>query len=336
MSALQQRSVGGTSLSTSILGLGCTNFGPYLDQHEASAVVHAALDHGVTYFDTADIYGLGTSEEMLGNALRGRRDEVLIGTKFGCPMGAEPGCSGASRRYVTSACEASLRRLGTDRIDLYWLHYPDPATSIDETLEALTTLVRDGKVRSIASSNLAGWQIAQADAVAVRRETERFIACQTEWNLLERTAEAEVVPACAHHRISVLAYSPLAFGLLTGKYRRGEDHPAGSRLARQSYAAKIATAHNFDRVEALTALAARYGLSLLDLALSWLASRGDVASIVAAATSPEQVAANVVAVSRELDSDLLALIDEISPAPAGQPTPPTFDAIRRGAEARTR
>ena len=223
---MEFRPVGGSGLQVSLAGLGCNNFGMRIDAEATDAVVHAALDLGVTLFDTADIYGgRGRPRSCSGGPSGSRRDEVVLATKFGNPMGDGPYERGASRRYVIRAVEASLRRLGTDHIDLYQLHVPDPATPIDETLEALWDLVRSGKVRYVGSSNFSGWQIAEADAVGRAHGMARFVTAQNEWSLLRRGVEREVVPACEHFGVSLLPYFPLASGMLTGKYVRGE--PAG-------------------------------------------------------------------------------------------------------------
>ena len=328
---MERRQLGASPVSVSVLGLGCTNFGPLIDAAESERVVDAALDAGITHFDTADIYGLGSSEEILGRALGRRRSQAVIATKFSCPMGPDTETRGASARYVRQACEASLRRLGTDHIDLYWLHYPDPDTPIEETLGALGALIEAGKVRAVGCSNFAGWQVAEAAMCTAGSANARFAATQVEWSLLNRSAEAEVIPACDHFGLATVAYSPLAFGLLTGKYTRGSEPPVDSRLARQVYARSVASEYNFDRVEALNAVARDAGYSLLDLALAWLAARPGLASIVAAATRPAQVVANVAAVNTPIDAAVLASVDEVVAAPPAQPRPPSFDSISRGA-----
>ena len=230
------RRLGDSGLVVSVVGIGCNNFGRKLDLDGTRAVVDAALDAGITLFDTADIYGepQGGSEELLGQALKGRRDDVVVATKFGMDMNGLNGPdfgAAASRRYIARAVEASLRRLGTDHIDLYQMHEPDPGTPIDETLAALDDLVRDGKVRYLGNSNFAGWQIADADWVASSNGRSRFISAQNHYSLLERSVEAEVIPACERFGLGMLPFFPLANGLLTGKYKRGGQPPAGSRLS---------------------------------------------------------------------------------------------------------
>lgn len=285
--------LGDSGLTVSTVGLGCNNFGRRIEEEATTAVVRAAIDAGITLFDTADIYGQGASEELLGRALGPERENVVVATKFGMDMqganGPDWGVRG-SRRYVRRAVEASLRRLGTDWIDLYQLHRPDGVTPIGETLAALTELVQEGKVRYLGSSNLAGWQVVDADWVARSEGFERFVSAQNEYSLLERTVEEELVPACEHVGVGVLPYFPLASGLLTGKYRRGEEAPAGTRL--QSRPGVLERA-DWDVVEAIESYAAERGLRPIDVAIGGLAAQPAVASVIAGATSPEQVLDNV-------------------------------------------
>ncbi len=295
MADMAYRRLGGSGLVVSVAGLGCNNFGLRIDLEATRAVVHAALDEGVTLLDTSDSYG--TSEEFLGEVLQGRRDDVVLATKFGSSLkgdnGADWGARG-SRRYIRRAVERSLRRLRTDWIDLYQLHRPDPLTPIEETLSALTDLVREGKVRYIGSSNFASWQVADADWIARDAGYERFISAQNNYNLIEREAEAELVPACRHFGVGLLPFFPLASGLLTGKYRRGEAPPDNSRIKQWGMTAQLSD-ERFDVVERLEAFAAERSVSLLDVALGGLAAKPSVASVIAGATSPEQVRANVAA-----------------------------------------
>src|SRR5437879_2977264 len=228
---MDYRQLGRSGLTVSAVGLGCNNFGMRIDADASTAVVQQALDAGITFFDTAEMYGGGKSEEFLGTALGKQREDVVIATKFGGPQGPGPKQAPGGRRNVIRACEDSLRRLGTDYIDLYYLHYPDARTPIEETLEAMTDLVGQGKVRYIANSNMAGWQIVEADHAASDRGLQRFVGAQVEWSLLNRKVEHEVIPACAQYGIGVVPYFPLASGLLTGKYTRGEEFPEGTRLA---------------------------------------------------------------------------------------------------------
>jgi aryl-alcohol dehydrogenase-like predicted oxidoreductase len=285
---MELRRLGTSGLKVSAIGLGCNNFGMRIDQAETQVVVDAALDNGINFFDTADIYGGTQSEVFLGAALKGKRDKAIIGTKFA--MGDN---AGGSRRYVVSAVEASLRRLGTDRIDLYQMHRPDPETPIDETLRALDDLVRDGKVLYLGNSNFSGWQIADADWISRSGHMERFVSAQNNFSLLERNADREILPACEHFGLGFLPFFPLASGLLTGKYARGEAPAEGTRLA--AWGARGAAAlndKNFDKVEALEAWARDHGHSLLELAFAWILGHPVVSSVIAGATRVEQIEAN--------------------------------------------
>jgi aryl-alcohol dehydrogenase-like predicted oxidoreductase len=296
---MRYRRLGDSGLAVSVVGIGCNNFGRRVDLDGTRAVVDAALDHGINLFDTADIYGSphGASEEFLGAALQGRRDDVVIATKFGMDMaganGPDHGARG-SRGYVVRAVEASLRRLGTDYIDLYQLHAPDPATPIAETLAALDDLVRAGKVRYLGNSNFTGWQIADAAWTAKTSGNTPFISAQNHYSLLTRGVEAEVLPACERFGLGMLPFFPLSSGLLTGKYHRGETAAPGTRMADGPYAARLAAAP-WDTIEALQAYADKRGLSLLDVAIGGLAAKPAVTSVIAGATRPDQVAANVAA-----------------------------------------
>jgi aryl-alcohol dehydrogenase-like predicted oxidoreductase len=314
------RSLGSSGLQVSVVGLGTNNFGSRMDQDAATRVVHAALDAGMNLFDTADSYGgEGRSEVFLGKALQGRRDEAVIATKFASPMGRGPNERGASRGWITKALDASLRRLGTDHIDLYQQHRPDPRTPIEETLAALDDAVRAGKVRYLGSSNFSGWQIADADWTARSNGLSRFVSAQNEYSLLQRGVEREVIPACRRFGQGMLPFFPLASGLLTGKYRRGEAAPEGTRLAGGggSFFSRFLDDANFDKVEALATFAAERGVSLLQVAMGALAAQPAVASVIAGATSPEQVAANVEAGNWEPTPEDLAEIDRIVPPPGG-------------------
>ncbi len=309
------RQLGDSGLTVSAVGLGCNNFGRRLDQDATTAVVRQALESGVTLFDTADIYGVGASEELLGVALGSERENVVVATKFGMDMqgsnGPDWGVRG-SRRYIRKAVEASLRRLGTDWIDLYQMHRPDPLTPIEETLAALGELVREGKVRYLGSSNFTGWQVVDADWTARAAGTERFISAQNEYSLLEREVEEEVVPACEHVGVGLLPFFPLASGLLTGKYRRGEPAPEGTRLAGQD--GRLAEA-DWDTLGRLEAYAAERGIRMIDVAIGGLAAQPGVASVIAGATKVEQVRLNVDAGSWEPSAEDLVVLDEIT-APA--------------------
>jgi aryl-alcohol dehydrogenase-like predicted oxidoreductase len=294
------RRVGDSGLKVSEIGLGCNNFGMRIDQDQTTAVVEAALEAGIDFFDTADVYGGSQSEVMLGKALGSRRADVLIATKFAMPMGS-PRMKGGSRSYVISAIDASLKRLGTDYVDLYQMHAPDAETPIEETLDALDDIVRAGKARYVGCSNFSGWQIADADWTARTRGRVRFISAQNNFSLLERNVEREVLPACDRFGLGLLPYFPLASGLLSGKYHRGEPAPEGTRLSVGGRRAEQALSdRNFDRLERLAAWAAEHGHSLLDLAFAWLLSHKEVPSVIAGATRPEQVKANAAAATWKL------------------------------------
>jgi aryl-alcohol dehydrogenase-like predicted oxidoreductase len=309
---METRKIG--SLTVSLVGVGCNNFGRRIDEAATRAVVDAALDEGITFFDTADTYGEGQSEELLGKALGARRDDVVIATKFGMGDGTKLP-KGASAASVTEGAEGSLRRLGTDRIDLYQLHIPDDATPIDETLEALDRLVRDGKVREIGCSNFDGARLDEAASAAEKKGISRFVSVQNELSLLRRRGEADLLDAARRHELVILPYFPLASGMLTGKYRRGEEPPAGTRLAGMpdEGRARAMSDRRFDTVEQLEAFARERDHTLLDVAMSWLAGLPNLASIIAGATKPEQVRANAAAVGWELSNEDRAMLDEISP-----------------------
>lgn len=301
---MEFRTLGRSGLTVSVAGLGCNNFGMRLDEDRSAAVIHAALDAGITLFDTARSYGGGRSEEFLGRALGSRRDEVVIATKFGAGSGGPPD-PGGSRRHLIRSVETSLRALGTDHIDLLQLHYPDPRTPIAETLGALTDLVHQGKVRYLGCSNFTGWQIADASWTAATRNLEPFVSVQNEWSLLQRDIEREVLGACDRFGCGVLPYFPLASGVLTGKVRKGERPPEGSRLT-VSYFQVSLTDANLDRVARIEAWGAERGRSVTELALSWLASHPLVGSVIAGATSPEQVRTNAELTRTDLSTDELA------------------------------
>jgi aryl-alcohol dehydrogenase-like predicted oxidoreductase len=311
MAEMTYRQLGDSGLTVSVVGVGCNAFGRRIDAEQTTAVVHAALDLGITLFDTADAYADGESERLLGAALGARRDDVIVATKFGSDMKGENGVDWgvrASRRYLRRAVESSLRRLGTDWIDLYQLHFPDPLTPIEETLAALSELVVEGKVRYVGSSNLAAWQVIDADWVARSAGYERFISAQNKYSIYDRAAEKELVPACERAGVGLLPYFPLEYGLLTGKYRRGTPAPAGSRLASR---ADLLERAEFDRLEAVERFAAERGIGMLDVAVGGLAAQPAVASVIAGATRPEQVVANVAAGAWRPTAAELAALDEI-------------------------
>jgi aryl-alcohol dehydrogenase-like predicted oxidoreductase len=305
---VETRQLGGDGPALSVVGIGCNNFGMRIDADASTAVVHAALDAGITHFDTAEMYGGGKSEEFLGAALGARRDEVVIASKYLPRAKDEPYAPGVLRQRILEGAELSLKRLGTDRIDLYYQHYPDPEAPVDEALEAFDTLVRDGKVLHIASSNDTAELIATAAAVSNAKGWPRFVGTQIEWNLLQRAVEDSVVPAARAAGIGVIPYFPLASGLLSGKYRKGEPFPEGSRLSFSSYFAASATDENFDRIAALTDFAEARGHTILELAVAWLAAQDGVASVIAGATTPAQVQANAAAGAWVLSADDLAAV----------------------------
>ena len=311
---MEFRNLGRSGLKVSTVGLGCNNFGRRCDPAQTKAVVDKAIDLGVNLFDTADVYGPGgLSEEYLGQALHGRRSDVLIATKFRGQMGEGPMDAGGSRQHIMDAVEASLRRLDTDYIDLYQIHSPDPETPIEETMRALDDLVREGKVRYIGHSNFAGWQAAEAHWVAKTEHLTPFISAQNNYSLIERTVERDLVPACHAYGVSFLPYFPLASGLLTGKYRRGEAMPEGARLTNAgAMAERMLTDRNWDLVEKLEAFAQERGHGLVDLAIGWLASLPHVGSVIAGATKPEQVESNVAAGEWHLTAAELAEVDTIT------------------------
>ncbi len=318
MTDMRYRRLGNSGLVVSVVGLGCNNFGTRMDDDAVPAVVDTALELGITLFDTADMYGHGRSEELLGAALKGRRDDVVIATKFGHDMrganGADWGARG-SRRYIVRAVEASLRRLGTDWIDLYQVHFPDAATPLEETMSALDDLVRAGKVRYIGHSNFAAWQVAEAAWLARTYGWTPFISAQNHYNLVKRDVEAELVPACLKYGLGILPYFPLASGLLTGKYRRGEAAPEGTRLANPQVRHRLEQAP-WDAIEGLERFAAERGIGILDVAIGGLAAKPAVASVIAGATRPDQVRANVAAAAWQPTAEDLAAIDEITGGPA--------------------
>jgi len=315
MNGMSYRRLGRSGLVVSVVGLGCNNFGRQLDLDGTRAVVDAAIDAGITLFDTADIYGSrrGASEELLGTVLKGRRSEIVLATKFGMDMdglnGADHGARG-SRAYIVRAVEASLRRLNTDYLDLYQIHTPDPATPISETLSALDDLVRSGKVRYLGNSNFAGWQIADADWTARTNGWTPFISAQNQYSLLHRDPEAEVLPACEHFGLGFLPFFPLDSGLLSGKYRRGEKPAEGTRLALDRYQ-RFLDGADWDKIEALAAFGAERGHSLLEVAIAGLATRPAVTSVIAGATTPDQIRANAKAGSWQPTAEDTAALTKI-------------------------
>jgi aryl-alcohol dehydrogenase-like predicted oxidoreductase len=306
---MDTRTIG--SLTVSVVGLGCNNFGMRIGRTESEAVVGAALDAGVTLFDTADIYGGTKSEEYLGAALGSRRDEIVLATKFGAPYEGHPG--GAAPAYIRQALEDSLRRLGTDHVDLYQLHVPDKNTPIADTLGTLAELVAEGKVREFGCSNFDGNLLEEARA-AVVEGAPGFVSVQNQYNVLYREPEDQVLPFCERTQTAFLPFFPLASGLLSGKYRAGEEAPEGTRLAAWGERGKKELSdERLAKVAALDTLAKSEGHTVLDLAFAWLLSRSPVASVIAGATTPAQVTANVAAATWTLDQGILAQVDTIAP-----------------------
>jgi aryl-alcohol dehydrogenase-like predicted oxidoreductase len=305
------RNLGKSGLRVSLVGLGCNNFGGRMDLESSTKVIHKAIDAGITLFDTADAYGnQGGSETVLGQVLGERRKDIVLATKFGLPMD-EGEKNGASRRYIMSAIEASLRRLKTDWIDLYQVHRHDPLTPIEETLETLTDLVRAGKVRYFGCSNFTAAQMTEAQWAAKHHGLHGFVSAQDEYSLLKRGLDAENLPMMERYGLGLLPYFPLASGLLSGKHKRGAL-AAGSRLTTPAFTGRFTTEANFDIVEKLDAFVKARGHSLLELAFSWLAARPTVGSVIAGATKPEQIEANVKATGWALSADDMAEVDKIT------------------------
>ena len=311
---MQKRKLGTSTLEVSVVGLGGNNFGGRIDFEASQRVVHAAIDRGINLIDTADSYGnRGGSEEELGRILGAKRKEIVLASKFGLQMDDAGKLKGASRRYIMQAVEASLQRLRTDWLDLYQLHRPDPQTPIEETLRALDDLVRQGKVRFIGCSNLSAQQLIEAQDTARRFGLAAFVSCQDEYSLLVRDIERELLPAAKARGLGVLPYFPLASGLLTGKYKRGAPMPKGSRLSKiPRHADDFMTERNWRIVGELESFVAQRGRSMLELAFSWLLSNSAVASVIAGATSPEQVEQNIHAAGWTLSAEELAEIDRIT------------------------
>jgi len=310
---VEKRRLGNSGLAVSLVGLGCNNFGGRIDFDQTRSVVHKALDVGINLFDTADVYTRGISEEFLGRALGNRRADAVIATKVAKPMDDAGRLSGTSRRYIVSAVEASLKRLGTDWIDLYQLHESDVRTPIEETLGALDDLVRAGKVRYIGCSNFAAWQVVEAQLTAKHANGTRFISFQDEYSLVVRDIERELIPVAGAYGMGLLPYFPLACGLLTGKYQKGAPMPEGARITgTKAYADKYLTEKNWHIVDELSKFVSKRGRTLLDLAFSWLAVRPTVSSIIAGATKPEQVEQNAKAAAWTLSAEEIAEVDRIT------------------------
>ncbi|GBD29633.1 L-glyceraldehyde 3-phosphate reductase [bacterium HR32] len=311
---MKYRRLGRSGLEVSVVGIGCNNFGRTVDAEGTERVVRAALDCGITFFDTADSYGQGRSEEYLGRALRGRRHEAVIATKVGWELGPGPNQRGASRARVLSGIETSLRKLGTDFVDLYQVHRWDPNTPLEETLEALADVVRQGKARYVGCSNFAAWQLVWSLWIADRRGWPAFVTVQPEYSLLNRAVERELLPACQAFGVGVIPYFPLAGGLLTGKYREQEPPPPGTRFAQLPHMReRFATPRNFEVVRRLEGWARERERTLSELAVAWLLARPMVCTVIAGATSPEQVQANARAAEWELTPEEVEEVARLAP-----------------------
>jgi aryl-alcohol dehydrogenase-like predicted oxidoreductase len=308
---MEFRKLGSSGLKVSEVGLGGNNFGWWADEATSAVVVNHAIDSGINFIDTADIYDRGHSEEYIGRALKGKRQNVIIATKFANPMGPGPNDRGGSRYHILRAVEASLKRLETDYIDLYQMHLTDPTTPIQETLEALDSLVRSGKVRYIGCSNFAAWQLCEALWISKTEHLASFVTVQPQYSLLERRIEAELVPCCKQYSIGVLPYSPLANGFLTGKYRKGEEPPKDGRISANPRMKAMLSDANFDRLAKLEAFAAERGHTMLELAFAWLLSHPWLSSVIAGARKTEQVTANIAAAKWKLTPEEAKAVDGV-------------------------
>ncbi len=308
---MKYRQLGRSGLWVSVVGLGTNQFGGKVDEKGVAEIIDAALDLGVNFIDTADVYTGGKSEETIGKAIAKRRDQVVLATKVGSRTGDGPNDVGASRRHIIAGVEASLRRLGTEYIDLYQIHRFDPHTPFEETMRALDDLVRSGKVRYIGASNYAAWQLCRANDVAEMRGWTPFISIQPHYHMLERSIEKELVPYCEAFGVGIIPYFPLAGGFLTGKYRRGQAPPPGSRGEASAYVQQYFTERNFDVIERLEAFAKARGKSMAELAIAWLIARPQVASVIAGVTSVAQLQHNVKASEWELSPEEMQEIEHI-------------------------
>ncbi len=312
---MEYRRLGSSGLKVSLVGLGANSFGWWIAEEHARTVINHALELGINYIDTADWYDFGNSEKHIGQTLKGRRMEVIIATKFGQPMGEGPNQRGGSRAYIMKAVDDSLKRLQTDYIDVYQMHWPDPTTPVEETLRALDDLVKAGKVRYLGASNFNGWQLADAMWTSKVDHLHAFVTVQAKYNLFERQIEEELVPCCQAHGVGVIPWGPLAGGFLTGKYRRGEQPPAGkhegtAKAYTELYNGVITDA-NWDRLEKLACFAAARGRKISELAIAWLLSRPFVSTVIAGASHPEQLDVNVAAADWKLTAAELAEIEQV-------------------------
>ena len=313
---MEYRKLGSSGLKVPALGLGANNFGWWVDEQASAAVINHALELGINFIDTADMYDKGRSEEYIGRTLKGRRTQILLATKFSAVMGEGPNDRGASRWYIMRALEASLKRLNTDYVDLYQIHFPDPTTPIEETLRALDDLVKAGKVRYIGCSNLAGWQLSEAMWTSRVNNLTSFVTVQTKYNLFERQIEQELVPCCKAHGVGVIPWGPLAGGFLTGKYRRGEKIPAPveGAMPRKAYNriySNALTDANWERLGKLEAFAKDRGHKVSELAIAWLLSHPWLSTVIAGATRPDQLDANLAAASWKLTEEEVAQVEQI-------------------------
>ncbi len=310
---MKYRQLGPSGLKVSEIGLGGNNFGAGLDAETSMALINQAIEIGINFIDTADMYARGRSEEIIGQALAGKRSRVILATKFGHPAGIGPDEQGGSRHFIMKAVEASLQRLKTDYIDLYYLHYPDTLTPIEETLRTLDDLVRSGRVRYIGCSNLAAWQLAEALGASRLNNLESFIVVQSRYNLLYRDIESELIPCCQHFGVGVVPWGPLASGFLTGKYQRGQAVPAGARLANPPRIYRdVLTEANFDKLARIEMFARQRGLSVSEVAIAWLLSHPWLGSVIAGAMNTEQLSANLAAASCQLTAEDIVELDKVS------------------------
>ncbi|MFC1532120.1 aldo/keto reductase [Thermodesulfobacteriota bacterium] len=298
---MRYRSLGNCGLKVSEIGLGGNTFNDKLGEKKSISIIHHALDKGINFIDTADVYGKGRSEELIGKAIQDKRSKVIIATKFSGAMGAEPNESGASRHYMLRAVDASLKRLKTGYIDLYYLHRPDLTTPIEETLRTLNDLIRSGKVRYIGCSNMPAWKLCEAQWVSKVNHLEPFIVVQSQYNLLNRTIESELVPCCQKYQIGVIPWSPLGGGFLTGKYKRDKTQIPGARLSDPQFpGSNILSETNFEKLDKLHAFAEECGHNVQELAIAWLLAQPWISSIIAGATKPDQISANIAAAEWKL------------------------------------
>jgi len=311
---MEFRNLGNSGLKVSEVGLGGNNFGWWVDEATSTTVINTALEAGINFIDTADVYDRGHSEEYIGRSLKGKRHQVIIATKFGYAMGGGPNEKGGSSHYINRAVDASLKRLQTDYIDLYYMHGPDTSTPILETLSTLDNIVKSGKVRYIGCSNFAAWQVNDAIWTSKTNHLAAFIVVQQGYNLLARRIEKELVPCCQHHSLGVIPYSPLSSGLLTGKYKKGQEPPQGTRMATNVLPGvkRILSEANWEVLDKLTAFAEERGQTTGELAIAWLLSKPWLSSVIAGARKPEQVTANVNAAKWKMTAEEVTAVEAIT------------------------